>query len=139
MFYTVRQVAEKLDMSEHTIRYYTDMKLFPCERDSGNRRIFDDAAINWLIGIRNLRACGMSIDSIKEYCDLCRQGDGSIPQRQEIIEEQKRLAKLRLEEAERVYAYMEKKALHYQEILEKRVPDNTNPDTWEKEPHSATA
>lgn len=130
MYYTMKQAAEKLKMTEHTIRYYTDMELFPCKRDKGNRRVFDEDAMNWLTGIKNLRACGMSIKSIKEYCDLCLQGDLSLQRRFEIIQEQKELAKTRLEDAQLVHDFMSRKAAHYQDIIRKHIPDDTNPSTW---------
>lgn len=34
MKYTVKQIAELMGMSEHTIRYYTDLNLLPVKRDS---------------------------------------------------------------------------------------------------------
>lgn len=130
MKYTMKQVAEMLDISEHTIRYYTDLNLFPCKRDNGNRRVFDVEAINWLIGIKNLRVCGMSVESIKQYCDLCMVGDSTIEERYQIILEQKKAALIKLEEAQKAVEYMEQKAEHYKEILKKQVPDDTNPTTW---------
>ncbi len=130
MRYSIKQAAEMLGMTEHTIRYYTDMELFPCERDSGNRRVLDDEAMNWLTGIRCLRACGMPLEAIKEYCDLCLQGDSTIHARYQILLRQKELAKARLEEAQQVVEYMEGKAAHYKEIVDKQIPDDTNPNTW---------
>ena len=46
MNYTVKQISEIMGMSEHTIRYYTDLNLLPVKRDSANRRIFDEESIN---------------------------------------------------------------------------------------------
>ena len=130
MRYSIKQASQMLGMTEHTIRYYTDMELFPCKRDSGNRRILDDEAINWLTGIRHLRACQMPLEAIKEYCDLCLQGDTTIHERYRIILEQKELAKARLAEAQQVFEYMETKAAHYKEIVDQQIPDDTNPNTW---------
>lgn len=42
MHYTVRQFANIFHTTEHTIRYYTDIGLLPCQRDEGNRRVFDE-------------------------------------------------------------------------------------------------
>ncbi len=39
MHYTIKQMSEMFDVSEHTLRYYTDPGLLPCERDGGNRRV----------------------------------------------------------------------------------------------------
>ncbi|KUJ30754.1 hypothetical protein AR437_07070 [Christensenella hongkongensis] len=139
MEYSIKQVAGMLNITEHTIRYYTDINLFPCRRGRGNRRIFDEESVNWLIGIKNLRACGMSIESIKEYCDLCLRGEDEIARRFEIIQEQMKIAKSRLDDAQRVYDYMVQKVGHYQEIMDKRIADDTNPSTWNKTEQSVTA
>ena len=37
MYYTIRQMAEMFGVTEHTLRFYTDEGLLPCERDGGNR------------------------------------------------------------------------------------------------------
>ena len=33
MDYTIKQMAEMFDVTEHTLRFYTDEGLLPCERD----------------------------------------------------------------------------------------------------------
>ena len=39
MYYTIRQMAERFGVTEHTLRFYTDKGLLPCTRDGGNRRV----------------------------------------------------------------------------------------------------
>ncbi len=70
MYYTIKQMAQMFDVTEHTLRYYTDQGLLPCERDGGNRRVFNDESINWMQGIKCLKGCGASIEDIREYCRL---------------------------------------------------------------------
>ena len=42
MMYTVKEISELLDMTEHTIRYYTDMGLVPSiKRDKNGNRLFE--------------------------------------------------------------------------------------------------
>ncbi|HAC10855.1 MAG TPA: hypothetical protein DCE65_03230 [Clostridiales bacterium] len=72
-------------ISERTIRYYTDRDLLPIKRDGGNRRIFDEVSVNRLMGIKCLKCRGMSIENIKRYGNLCRQGDGTLAERIEIM------------------------------------------------------
>ena len=71
MQYTIKQMAKMFGVTEHTLRYYTDLELLPCERDSGNRRMFNEESVNWMQGIKCLKGCGASIEDIKEYCRLC--------------------------------------------------------------------
>ena len=51
MTYTVKEFTQMFHVTEHTVRYYTDIGLLPCNRDGGNHRIFDDSAANWMRGI----------------------------------------------------------------------------------------
>lgn len=37
MRYTIKQMAVLFGVTEHTLRFYTDKGLQPCERDGGNR------------------------------------------------------------------------------------------------------
>jgi len=45
--YTVKEASELLNLTEHTIRYYTDKSLVPhLKHDKNNNRLFDDEALN---------------------------------------------------------------------------------------------
>ena len=135
MYYTIRQLAEMFQTTEHTIRYYTDIGLLPCQRDGGNRRVFDEESVNWMQGITCLKGCGASIEEIKKYCELCKQPESkeNLEARYQIILEQREEAYKRLEEAKATADYMEKKVVHYQAVLNGNVPDDTNPGTWTTE------
>ena len=99
-------------------------------RDKNNKRLFTEEAINWLIGIKYLKECGMSLDAIKQYIDLCLEGDRSIGERYEIIIKQLEIARKQVEEAKVRLDYMEKKEALYRKIREKQLPDTTNPGKW---------
>lgn len=131
--YTVKEVAKLLNLTEHTIRYYTDKDLVPSvKRDKNNNRLFNEDSINWLTGIKYLKATGMSLEDIKEYVDLCLKGDSTVPERYEIILKQKSIAEAQLEEAEKRVEYMKQKVKHYSDIVNNKIPDDTNPGQWEK-------
>lgn len=135
MYYTIRQMADMFQVTEHTIRYYTDIGLLPCRRDKGNRRIFDDESVNWLQGIICLKGCGASIEEIGKYCELCRQPESkeNMEARYEIILRQRDEAYKRIEEAKATAEYMDKKVQHYKDILAGIIPDDTNPGKWTKD------
>jgi DNA-binding transcriptional MerR regulator len=130
--YTVKEVSELLKLTEHTVRYYTDKGLVPSlKRDKNNNRLFDEESVNWLIGIKYLKQCGMSVEDIKTYIDLCLKGDSTIQERYDIILKHKAVAISQLEEAKQRVKYMEEKANHYLDIINGLIPDNTNPGKWE--------
>lgn len=64
--YSIKQISEMTGLTKHTIRFYTDCGLLPCNRGSENHRIFDDESLNWLKGIQYLKGCDMSLKAIKE-------------------------------------------------------------------------
>lgn len=132
MNYTIKQMAEIFDVTEHTLRFYTDKGLLPCKRDGGNRRVFDEESVNWMQGIKCLKGCGASIEDIKEYCRLCllEESEENLRARYEIILKQRTEAYKRVEEAKATAKYMDEKVAHYEAILAGLEPDDTNPRNW---------
>lgn len=135
MYYTIKQMAEMFDVSEHTLRFYTDKGLLPCERDGGNRRVFNEESVNWMQGIKCLKGCGASIEDIQKYCSLCllEESEENLRARYAIILEQREKAYKRLEEAKSTANYMDDKVAHYEAILAGIAPDDTNPKNWTAE------
>lgn len=132
MTYTLKQFAEMFHVTEHTIRYYTDINILPCARDKGNRRIFNEESVNWMQGISCLKGCGASIDDIKEYCRLCKlpESNENLKARYQIILRQREQAYKRIEEAKATASYMDDKVQHYEKTLSGLIPDDSNPENW---------
>lgn len=132
MHYTMKQMAEMFDVTEHTLRFYTDKGMLPCERDSGNRRVFNEESVNWMQCIKCLKGCGASIEDIQEYCRLCLLEDSeeNLRTRYAIILKQCDAAYKSLEEAKATVQYMDDKVAHYESILAGITPDDTNPKNW---------
>ena len=129
--YTVKEIAKLLNMSEHSVRYYCDMGLVPSlKRNKNGNRIFDEESKNWLIGIKNLRGSGMSIKAIQEYVKLCLEGDSTIEKRYEIIIDQKEQLEKKLKEIHEQYEYLKFKSNMYLDIINKQIPDTSNPALW---------
>lgn len=135
MKYTMKQMAAMFDVTEHTLRYYTDLGLLPCERDSGNRRMFNEESVNWMQGIQCLKGCGASIENIKEYCRLrlLEESQENLQARYAIILKQRNEAYKRVEEAKATAKYMDDKVAHYEAILAGLASDDTNPKNWTAE------
>ena len=135
MKYTMKQMAAMFDVTEHTLRYYTDLGLLPCERDSGNRRMFNEESVNWMQGIQCLKGCGASIENIKEYCRLCllEESQENLQARYVIILKQRNETYKRVEEAKATAKYMDDKVAHYDPIVRGVAPDDTNPKNWTAE------
>ena len=80
--YTVKKVAELMNLSPHTIRYYENTGLIPgVDRTDGNIRMFSEYAVSWLRLIHCLRATGLPIEQVRRYIRMCEKGDSTIPER----------------------------------------------------------
>ena len=141
MDYSMKEMAERFGVTEHTLRYYTDQGLLPCRREGGGRRVFTEESLNWMRGIQCLKGCGASLEDIRAYCRLCLQEESeeNLRARYAIIRKQRSQAYRRLAEAKATVAYMEAKAAHYEAILAGLAPDDTNPKTWTPRPAPSTA
>lgn len=116
--YTMKQACEKTGLSYETLKFYCNQGLVPnVQRDSLNRRVFTDKNIAWINSLSCLKNCNMGIGEMKEYLQLCLQGQGSIPERKRILERKR----LELEEeANRIrdaITYIDWKQSFYDDIL----------------------
>lgn len=90
MYYTVSEVAKRLELSPYTIRFYGKEGLLDfVERDQNGNRIFKESDFERLFIIASLKRAGMTIKQIREFTILCDQGDATIAQRLKIIMDQK--------------------------------------------------
>lgn len=132
MTYTIKQFAELFHITEHTIRYYTDIHLLPCQRDNKNCRIFNEQSVNFMHGILCLKNCGTSLKDIQQYFYLCslEESEENLKARYEIILKQRDKVYKKAQEAKAAMEYMDTKVKHYEDILAGLIPDDTNPSNW---------
>lgn len=125
--YTMMQVCRKLDMTYQTLKYYCNEGLVPnVKRDNNNRRIFDKKDVNWIKDLSCLKKCGLSIQEMKEYLDLCLQGESTIVQRKEMLAEKQKALLVSIKELEDSVAYIDWKQNFYDEILAGKRPYVSN-------------
>jgi hypothetical protein len=72
----------------------------------------------------------MSIQAVKDYVTLCLQGESTLKIRYKIIIEQKNQLEKQLREMNERYQYIEHKVKWYEDIMNHRIPDNSNPGEW---------
>ena len=119
--YTVKQVAEMMEMSAYTIRYYENAGLIPdVDRSGGNARMFSDYTLGWL-------RLGLPIEGVKHYIDLCQEGDSTIPERAELIFKQEKSLREQLRILKKQMEVLKYKKKFYQDLLDNRRPDSCNP------------
>lgn len=125
---TVKQIAQKYNVSAHTIRFYDDEGLFPdVMRDAHGARIFTEANLEWIYLVLCLRSTGMSVADIKNFIRLCGLGDATMLERYRIILAQKEKAEREMEELEQKVAVLNKKEKYYEDALKNKGVDVCNP------------
>lgn len=126
--YTVKEVAEKMDVSEHTLRFWAKSGFFPfVKRDKNNVRMFSDNDLDWVKIVKCLRSVGTENKAIKRYIDLCIIGDSSIQERYGIILATKEKARRQMEELHKQMAVLDYKEAFYQNLIKNNLKDTWNP------------
>lgn len=86
----IGQIADKMGLTAHTLRYYDKEGLLPSmHKNSAGRRMFTDQDVEWLLIIECLKGCGMTLKDIRAYIGMCLEGDQTIAQRLEMFKKQK--------------------------------------------------
>ena len=126
--YTIKEVAEKMEISEHTLRFWAKNGFFPfITRNQNNIRLFSEDDLNWVKIVKCLRSIGTENKLVKRYIDLCIIGDSTIPERYEIIKTTKEKAFKQLEELKTQLALLDYKEEHYKNLIKNNLNDNWNP------------
>lgn len=119
MYYTVSEVAKRLQLSPHTIRFYGKEGLLPfVDRDQNGNRIFKESDFERLFIIASLKRAGMSIKQIREFTLLCDEGDSTISQRLQIILEQREAVEEQITELQDALDVLKYKTWLYEVALE---------------------
>lgn len=126
--YTIKEVADKMEVSEHTIRFWAKSGFFPfIKRDNNNVRRFSEDDLGWVRIVKCLRSVGTDNKSIKRYIDLCIEGDSTISERFQIIQNTKIKAQEQMAELQRQMDLLDYKEQYYQDLMKHNKSDEWNP------------
>lgn len=126
--YTIKEVAEKMDISEHTLRFWAKSGFFPfVKRNRNNIRQFSDNDLEWVKIVKCLRSVGTENKAIKRYIDLCIVGDSTIEERYKIILDTKEKALMQMDELKKQLAILEYKENFYKNLIKNNLKDTWNP------------
>ncbi len=127
MTYTMMQTCKETGMTYQALKFYCNEGLVPnVKRDANNRRIFDERDVAWINSLTCLKKCGMSIQEMKEYLDLCLQGESTIPQRKLTLAKKQEALYAAVQELQESIAYIDWKQNFYDEVLAGKRPYESN-------------
>lgn len=116
--FTMKEACEQTQLSYETLKFYCNQGFVPnVKRDKNNRRIFDERDIAWINSLNCLKNCGMSIAEMKEYIELCLNGESTIPERKVILDSKRKSLVEQLKQVQDCIDYIDWKQNFYDDVL----------------------
>ena len=86
---TIKEVSEKYNISQDTLRYYERVKMIPeVTRTAGGIRDYQEEDLRWVELAICMRNSGLPVEAMIEYLALFQKGDETIPARLELLNSQ---------------------------------------------------
>ena len=124
MFYSIGEVASKLNIPTSTLRYYDREGLLSnVKRSSGGIRVFSDEEIGTLSIVECLKATGMQIKDIKQFLDWCSEGDKTLEKRKKMYIERRTVVEKQMEELQNTLDVIKYKCWYYETACEAGTED----------------
>lgn len=97
---SIADAAAATGLSTHTLRYYerAGLMLTPVDRASSTHRRYGETDLGWVRFLTKLRLTGMPIAVMREYTDLVRQGDVSVPERLALLRRHREAVRAQLDD-----------------------------------------
>ena len=127
MTYSIKEVADMMNVEPSTLRYYDSMGLLPGVKRVNGRRVFEDKDFKWLRVLNCMKKINMPIDKIKAYVELAEKGDSTLQERFDMILEQKENVLGQIDELKNCLKEFEYKEWYYTEAIKekkKKVVEN---------------
>ncbi len=123
---TIKEVSEKYEISQDTLRYYERVGMIPpVTRTASGIRDYQEGDLGWVELAKCMRSAGLPVEAMIEYVKLTQEGDATIPARLQLLKEQRESL---LEQKEKINATLER--LNYK-IGRYELAAETGVLTWE--------
>ena len=112
--YSIQEVANEMQVSQDTLRYYEKIGLLhPIQREENGRRVYSQEDLGWVFWLKLLRESGMPIRTMKRYVEITRTGDHTIDERCSILEEHRNQLRVQIEKLQGYLERLDKKVEFY--------------------------
>lgn len=124
---TIKEVSEKYEVSQDTLRYYERIGLIPhVSRTKGGIRDYQESDLGWVEQTICMRNAGVPIEALIEYVKLYQQGDETFEARYLLLQEQYDALKEQKAMLEATMERLQYKISRYQQAMKTGVL------TWDK-------
>ena len=117
MTYSIKEIADIMNVEPSTLRYYDSMGLLPGVKRVNGRRVFEDKDFKWLRVLNCMKKINMPIDKIKSYVELAEKGDSTLQERFNMILEQKEIILKQISDLKNCLKEFEYKEWYYTEAI----------------------
>ena len=95
---SIAEVSDLLDVSAHTLRYYEKIGLVTVDRDASGHRVYGPESIRRLVFLTRMRISGMAIRDLLHYVELVDAGEGTVPERLDMLLEHRDTVRRQIKE-----------------------------------------
>ncbi|HZP53212.1 MerR family transcriptional regulator [Actinocrinis sp.] len=125
--YSVGEVSARTGFSVDTLRYYERLGLIePVERSVGGRRRYREEDVGWLDFVSCLRDTGMPVERMRQFAELCRDGEHTVPERVDLLAAHGHRVEAEIESLRTKLEAIRHKIQYYEGVLALR--DGQGPD-----------
>ena len=119
----ISEVAKKFGMTPDTLRYYEKEELIgPIVKGKNGIRNYTEKDMQRIQFVKCMRVAGLEISFLKRYIKLLDEGENNIKERKEILVEQRRILKEKLDAMQEAYDKLNMKIdLYDKNILDKSL------------------
>lgn len=119
----ISEVAKEFGLTTDTLRYYEREGLIgPVSKGENGIRNYTEEDIKRIQFVKCMRSAGLEISFLKRYLQLFDEGDKTIKERREILVEQRKILKEKLNAMQEAYDKLNYKIdLYDKNILDKNL------------------
>ena len=119
----ISEVAEKFGLTQDTLRYYEREGLIgPISKGKNGIRNYSEEDIKRIQFVKCMRTAGVEISMLKKYIKLLDGGDNTVKERREILVEQRKILKKKLDAMQEAYDKLNMKIdLYDKNMLDKNL------------------
>ncbi|MET7961770.1 MerR family transcriptional regulator [Micromonospora zamorensis] len=115
--YAPSEAARRSGFSLDTLRYYEKIGLLAdVGRTAGGQRVFTDDDLGWLVLFRCLRDTGMPITQMCRYAELAREGEHTVDERRELLQQHAARVEEQMLLLSRQYEHLREKIRFYERL-----------------------
>lgn len=138
MSYTISEAARRMGVAPSTLRYYDKEGLLPNLKRKNGQRVFDENDLRLLTLLSCLKNTGMPLKQIRKYVDMVQKGDKTIPERYELIKEQRQFILDQMEQLKYYLSELDFKDWFYRTAIKNGTTKGISLEDYERETGNRT-